>query len=69
MDKALGYVNNGEPFSKQRPWYAIEEKERTTGAGTGAPNSYSNGNGVENLQTWTMIDHEDVNRATAKEFG
>jgi hypothetical protein len=52
------------------PFYAVKEVSRKTNAGTGAPSATpSEGNGVKQLQTWTMIDHKDRNVATAKEFG
>jgi hypothetical protein len=50
------------------PFYAIEEVSRKTNTGTGAQAKYADGNGVKNLQTWTMIDHDDLNTVSAVEF-
>lgn len=51
------------------PFFAFEEKSRTQGTGVGAPVTYSDGNSVTHLQTYTMMDHKDRNVAAPTEFG
>jgi hypothetical protein len=51
------------------PFYAFEEKSRSQGTGFGAPATYSDGNSVTHLQTYTMMDHKDRNTAVPIEFG
>jgi len=68
VDKTNGYTQ-ADSFSKQLPFYAVEEKSRATNSGVGAPGSYANANSLTHLQTWTMINHDDRNTIVAEEFG
>lgn len=66
VDKNLSQ-KSGQPFSLQMPSAAAEEKAPVIADGTGQASSY-NGS-TTGLQMWYMIDHNDVNRAAATEFG
>jgi len=49
------------------PSAAAEEKAPVIADGTGQASSYNGA--TTGLQMWYMIDHNDVNRAAATEFG
>jgi hypothetical protein len=51
------------------PFYAVKEVSRKNAEGTGAPASYETNIGPSNLQTWSLLFHDDLNTASATEFG
>jgi len=69
VDKANWY-SSSSPFSKQLPFNAFKQIDMQKKDGTGAPKaSYSQGNNVSSLQTWSLKDHRDVNSVVPVEFG
>lgn len=64
--------SEADHFSKQMPYYAVKEVSRRNGEATGAPSSYGDYGsafGPSNLQTWSLAFHDDLNTASATEFG